>query len=34
MTSRRPIEDREDSVRELPALKRTPIGRLGVISAP
>jgi hypothetical protein len=31
MTPRRPIEDREDSVREHPALRHTPIGHLGYI---
>jgi hypothetical protein len=32
MTPRQPIEDREDSVRELLSLRRTLIGHLGVIS--
>jgi hypothetical protein len=34
MTPRRPIEDREDSVGELPVLQQTPIGHLGVYTPP
>ncbi len=34
MTPWRPIEDREDSVEELPALWHNPSGRLRVILAP